>query len=202
MQAGGLIPPDKILTVAASRKTYGLKSQDLLYAPTGEAVPSVTRLRELLDADPSALVIIRHLGEHRLSDLEVVLRPFLLKDTVVASDAMPLTWHTLRRITKSGRCQQRRLRILARRARTREPSDCWRARPQQGLRGSGSSKPSGGPAFFQHASWRTVSQPWVAKAASGPEQTQTSSYSTPGPSLINPVISTAHGLPPGSNTCS
>jgi hypothetical protein len=94
MQAGGLIPPDKILTVAASRKTYGLKSQDLLYAPTGEAVPSLTRLRQLLDADPSALVIIRHLGEHRLSDLEVVLRPFLLKDTVVASDAMPLTWHT------------------------------------------------------------------------------------------------------------
>jgi len=69
-----------------------LTPSDLTYAPTGEQVASVQRLRELRATDPGGLVIIRHLDESVPADLQVLLRSLTFPDAVVASDAMPLTW--------------------------------------------------------------------------------------------------------------
>jgi N-acyl-D-aspartate/D-glutamate deacylase len=70
----------------------GLTPSDLTYAPTGEQVGTEERLRELRATDPGGLVIIRHLDEDNRADQELMLRPLLFPDAVVASDAMPLTW--------------------------------------------------------------------------------------------------------------
>lgn len=70
----------------------GLNPSDLSYAPTGERVASVARLRELRAADPGGLVIIRHLDESDAADRSLLMRYLLFPGTVVASDAMPLTW--------------------------------------------------------------------------------------------------------------
>jgi N-acyl-D-aspartate/D-glutamate deacylase len=70
----------------------GLRPADLTYAPTGEQLASEERLRELRSRDPGGLVIIRHLDEDDPADREVLLRPLVFTDAVVASDAMPLTW--------------------------------------------------------------------------------------------------------------
>ena len=70
----------------------GLEPASLTYAPTGERIASVERLRELRAADPGALVIVRHLDEDDPADRDFLLRYLLFPDAVVASDAMPLTW--------------------------------------------------------------------------------------------------------------
>jgi hypothetical protein len=69
-----------------------LRPTDLTYAPTGEQVASVDRLRELRAADPGGLAIIRHLNEADPADLAVMLKSLTFPDAIVASDAMPLTW--------------------------------------------------------------------------------------------------------------
>jgi len=70
----------------------GLEPGSLTYAPTGERIASAERLRELRAADPGALVIIRSLDEDDPADRRLLLRYLLFPETVVASDAMPLTW--------------------------------------------------------------------------------------------------------------
>ncbi len=70
----------------------GLTPADLTYAPTGERVESEERLVELRTADPGGLAIIRHLDEDDPADRELMLRPLVFRDAVVASDAMPITW--------------------------------------------------------------------------------------------------------------
>ncbi|MBO0831353.1 MAG: amidohydrolase family protein, partial [Actinobacteria bacterium] len=70
----------------------GLVPSDLTYAPTCEQVTSAARLRELRAADPGGLAIIRHLDEGVPADREVLLRALTYPDTIVASDAMPVTW--------------------------------------------------------------------------------------------------------------
>ena len=70
----------------------GLTPADLTYAPTGEQVASEERLRELRATDPGGLAIIRQLDEDDPADLAVLLRSLTFPDSVVASDAMPLTW--------------------------------------------------------------------------------------------------------------
>ena len=70
----------------------GLTPASLAYAPTGERVATEDRLRELRAADPGGLVIIRQLDEEDARDREVLLRSLLFPGSVVASDAMPLTW--------------------------------------------------------------------------------------------------------------
>ena len=70
----------------------GLEPASLTYAPTGERIASVERLRELRATDPGALVIVRHLDEDDPADRDFLLRYLLFPDAVVASDAMPLTW--------------------------------------------------------------------------------------------------------------
>jgi N-acyl-D-aspartate/D-glutamate deacylase len=69
-----------------------LTPQDLIYAPTGETVADAARLAELRATDPGGLVIIRHLDESAPSDRDLLLRYLLFPGSVVASDAMPLTW--------------------------------------------------------------------------------------------------------------
>jgi N-acyl-D-aspartate/D-glutamate deacylase len=69
-----------------------LEPASLTYAPTGERIATAERLRELRAADPGALVIIRSLDEDDPADRRLLLRYLLFPETVVASDAMPLTW--------------------------------------------------------------------------------------------------------------
>jgi N-acyl-D-aspartate/D-glutamate deacylase len=70
----------------------GLTPTSLTYAPTGEQVASVARLRELRTADPGGLAIIRHLNEDDPGDRSVLMRYLTFPGSVIASDAMPLTW--------------------------------------------------------------------------------------------------------------
>ncbi len=70
----------------------GLTPSDLTYAPTGERVATEERLVELRATDPGGLAIIRHFDEDDPADRELMLRPLLFPDAVVASDAMPITW--------------------------------------------------------------------------------------------------------------
>jgi N-acyl-D-aspartate/D-glutamate deacylase len=70
----------------------GLVPSSLTYAPTGERVASEARLRELRQADPGGLVIIDMLSEDDPADRELLMRSLTFPGSVVASDAMPLTW--------------------------------------------------------------------------------------------------------------
>jgi N-acyl-D-aspartate/D-glutamate deacylase len=70
----------------------GLTPSSLTYAPTGERVASVARLRELRSADPGGLVIIDLLSEDDPADRALLIRALTFPGSVVASDAMPLTW--------------------------------------------------------------------------------------------------------------
>ena len=70
----------------------GLSPSSLTYAPTGERVASEARLRELRRADPGGLVIIDLLDESSAADRALLMRSLTFPGSVVASDAMPLTW--------------------------------------------------------------------------------------------------------------
>jgi len=70
---------------------YGLPSS-LTYAPTGERVANAARLRELRGADPGGLAIIDLLDEDDPADRALLLRSLTFPGTIVASDAMPVTW--------------------------------------------------------------------------------------------------------------
>jgi N-acyl-D-aspartate/D-glutamate deacylase len=70
----------------------GLTPKCIIYAPTGEEVSSAARLSELRAADPGGLAIIRHLDEEDPDDQAVLRRYLTFPGSVIASDAMPLTW--------------------------------------------------------------------------------------------------------------
>jgi N-acyl-D-aspartate/D-glutamate deacylase len=70
----------------------GLTPSSLTYAPTGERVASEARLRELRQDDPGGLAIIQLLDEDDPADREFLMRSLTFPGSVVASDAMPLTW--------------------------------------------------------------------------------------------------------------
>jgi len=70
----------------------GLTPASLTYAPTGERVTSEARLRELRATDPGGLVIIDLLDESVAADRALLMRSLTFPGSVVASDAMPLTW--------------------------------------------------------------------------------------------------------------
>ena len=69
-----------------------LVPSSLTYAPTGERISSEARLRELRQADPGGLVIIDLLNEDDPADRALLMRSLTFPGSVVASDAMPLTW--------------------------------------------------------------------------------------------------------------
>jgi hypothetical protein len=70
----------------------GLSPSSLTFAPTGERVASEARLRELRETDPGGLVIIDLLDESSAADRTLLMRSLTFPGSVVASDAMPLTW--------------------------------------------------------------------------------------------------------------
>jgi len=70
----------------------GLSPSSLTYAPTGERVASVARLRELRQADPGGLAVIELLDENDPADRQLLMRSLTFPGAMVASDAMPLTW--------------------------------------------------------------------------------------------------------------
>ena len=70
----------------------GLVPSSLTYAPTGERVADAARLRELRGADPGGLTIIDLLDEDDPADRALLLRSLTFPGTIVASDAMPVTW--------------------------------------------------------------------------------------------------------------
>ncbi|GII97349.1 amidohydrolase family protein [Sinosporangium siamense] len=70
----------------------GIGPTSIVYAPTGERVADATRLLELRATDPGALAIIHFFDENIPADLAVLDRALLSEDTVIGSDAMPLTW--------------------------------------------------------------------------------------------------------------
>ena len=69
-----------------------LTPQSIVYAPTGEEVSSAARLTELRATDPGGLAIIRQLDDNDPADQAVLLRYLTFPGSVIASDAMPLTW--------------------------------------------------------------------------------------------------------------
>jgi cytosine/adenosine deaminase-related metal-dependent hydrolase len=70
----------------------GLVPSSLTYAPTGERVASEARLRELRETDPGGLAIIHMLDDDDPADRPLLLRSLILPGTIVASDAMPVSW--------------------------------------------------------------------------------------------------------------
>jgi N-acyl-D-aspartate/D-glutamate deacylase len=70
----------------------GLTPSSLTYAPTGERVASEERLRELRRTDPGGLAVIEQLREDDAGDQALLMRSLTFPGSVVASDAMPLTW--------------------------------------------------------------------------------------------------------------
>ena len=70
----------------------GLTPMSIIYAPTGEEVSSAARLNELRAADPGGLAIIRQLDDDDPADQAVLRRYLTFPGSVIASDAMPLTW--------------------------------------------------------------------------------------------------------------
>jgi hypothetical protein len=70
----------------------GLSASSLTYALTGERIGSEERLRELRSTDPGGLVIIGQLNEDDPDDRSLLMRSLTFPGSVVASDAMPLTW--------------------------------------------------------------------------------------------------------------
>jgi Amidohydrolase family len=69
-----------------------LRPSDLVYAPTNERVRDAEQLRHLRATDPGGLCIVHFLDETKPEDAAVVRTALLHPDTMVASDAMPLTW--------------------------------------------------------------------------------------------------------------
>jgi len=70
----------------------GLIPSSLTYAPTRERVATAARLRELREADPGGLAIIELLREDDPADRTILMRSLTFPGSVVASDAMPVTW--------------------------------------------------------------------------------------------------------------
>ena len=70
----------------------GLRPTDLVYVPTNERVRDAEHLVRLRADDPGGLCIVHFLDETNAADAAVMRAALTHADTMVASDAMPLTW--------------------------------------------------------------------------------------------------------------
>ena len=70
----------------------GLSPQRIRYMPTGERVADLDRLRELRATDPGGIAIIEFLDESDPHERARLHKSLLFDDSIVASDAMPITW--------------------------------------------------------------------------------------------------------------
>ncbi|QNG35661.1 amidohydrolase family protein [Geodermatophilaceae bacterium NBWT11] len=68
----------------------GLTPSSLTWLGTGRRIADAAELTHLRTVDPGGLVVVHTLDEDDPADLAVLERSFLLPDTVVATDAMPL----------------------------------------------------------------------------------------------------------------
>jgi len=69
----------------------GLRPTDIVYAPTHERVRDAEHLSRLRVTDPGGLCIVHFLDETKPADAAVMRAALVHEDTMVASDAMPLT---------------------------------------------------------------------------------------------------------------
>lgn len=68
----------------------GMVPKNILCLSTGERVADASRLAELREADPGALILFDWLDESNPADLATLQRSLLFADTAIASDAVPL----------------------------------------------------------------------------------------------------------------
>ncbi|WP_219844536.1 MULTISPECIES: amidohydrolase family protein [unclassified Arthrobacter] len=73
----------------------GITPQSIVYAPTGESVSDALHLKELRKRDPGGLALIHYLHEEDPMDQALLDTGMTFPGTIVASDAIPFTWHTL-----------------------------------------------------------------------------------------------------------
>lgn len=73
-------------------KNRALSPEAIVYVPTGERISGLKRLRDIQAKDPGGLAIVHFLEEASAADRAFVDRALLAPDTVIASDAMPLSW--------------------------------------------------------------------------------------------------------------
>ena len=69
----------------------GIGPANLVIVATGERPRDAKRLLQIRRDSPGALVIIHYLDENAESDRSVIHRALMLKDTAIASDAIPFT---------------------------------------------------------------------------------------------------------------
>jgi hypothetical protein len=69
----------------------GIELSSVVYTPTGERVPNAARLQVLRESDPGGLAVFEFLDEHDPEDQQLLMRSLMFPNTIVASDAMPLT---------------------------------------------------------------------------------------------------------------
>ncbi|MEU4389890.1 amidohydrolase family protein [Kribbella sp. NPDC023855] len=79
------LAPDRIAVM-------GLTPTDIVMVNSGERIADLGRLRELRASDPGALCIVHFLDEDDTADRELLQRGLIFPDSIVASDAMPLSW--------------------------------------------------------------------------------------------------------------
>lgn len=73
---------------------WGLTPNSIVYLPTGERVSDAARLLELRASDPGGLCIVELLRENDPRDSELLAIGMVSRDTMVASDAMPIVYPT------------------------------------------------------------------------------------------------------------
>ncbi|MGW6200776.1 amidohydrolase family protein [Kribbella sp. NPDC055110] len=69
----------------------GIEPSNLSIVATGERPKDAARLLQIRQEMPGALVIIHYLDEDKEEDVSLIRRALLMRDTAVASDAIPFT---------------------------------------------------------------------------------------------------------------
>ncbi|GLU50270.1 amidohydrolase family protein [Nocardiopsis ansamitocini] len=79
------LAPDKL-------HAQGLRPDSIVVAATAERIADARRLAELRATTPDAIALVHFLDDTDPGDQKLLNRALLFPDTVIASDAMPLTW--------------------------------------------------------------------------------------------------------------
>ena len=175
----------------------GLTPASIIYAPTGEEVSTAARLSELRAVDPGGLAIIRQLDDDDPDDRAVLHRYLTFPGSVIASDAMPLTWIGVAPeparwpLPSTAVTHPRTAGTYARSIRTLS---------RDGGRSLSRSSPSA--ACTRRCCCRTGCRRCGARGGSARAATPTSWCSTPRRSPTRPPIPTPPGRRPASGTCS
>ncbi|MDI6022092.1 amidohydrolase family protein [Leucobacter sp. UT-8R-CII-1-4] len=71
---------------------WDLKPSNLVIVSTGERIRDEAHLRHVRETDPGATCIVEYLDDSSERDRELLARSLAYPDSIVASDAMPVTW--------------------------------------------------------------------------------------------------------------